>query len=468
MKNWKKKLLSELDDEIPELREDVKKASIRVASFTADEVSDIRTEKRREKTGRGRFSSLFGKFGFRIGAVAAAFLLLCTGAIAIVAGTRKAPVSAVYAYSIEINPSALFMTDENGVVSGARAVNSDADVVFVSAGEEAFLGQPLSVAMAKFTDEAAKLGYFNYKNGAVRLGKTEGDGSDRLGSATEALKTAFRERGVYAVVAEKTMPLKELGETLGVSGNDPLKAYADKIGETVDFFGARLSDAADYTKTYVDYIINDRLFGIVKLDLERIEKKAEMLSRMVVLNESIEESADNPYVGLIRDYWTVKWRESLSLSVRSTAEFAGMMKEMDDLVAGYKERFGDVISSSSDLAVKESVYSFLTEDEVAEFIRGLTAFDFASSAENAISILKQAGVDVDILESLLLLPSTAEEYFEKMKSALGEVIAARKENFRYLYEAIRDPIAESAYEDYVNDIIKKYGDLSAYWESLKI
>ena len=74
---------------------------------------------------------------------------------------------------------------------------------------------------------------------------------------------------------------------------------------------------------------------------------------------------------------------------------------------------------------------------------------------------------MDILESLLLLPSTAEEYFEKMKSALGEVIAARKENFRYLYEAIRDPIAESAYEDYVNDIIKKYGDLSAYWESLK-
>lgn len=463
MKKWKKKLLSELDDEIPELREDVKNAPIRVASFTADEVPDIRTE----KPGSRKFSSLFGKFGFRIGAVAAAFLLLCTGAIGIVAGTRKAPASAVYAYSIEINPSALFMTDENGVVSGARAVNSDADVVFVSAGEEAFLGQSLSVAMAKFTDEAAKLGYFDYKNGAVRLGKTEGDGSDRLDSATEALKTAFREKGVYAVVAEKTMPLKELGETLGVSGSDPLKAYADKIGEAVDFFGARLSDAADYAKTYVDYVINDRLFGIVKLDLDRIETKAEMLSRMVVLNESIEESADNPCVGLIRDYWAVKWRESLSLSVRSTAEFAGMMKEMDDLVAGYKERFGDVISSSSDLAVKESVYSFLTEDEVAEFIRNLTAFDFASSAENAISILKQAGVDVDILESLLLLPSTAEEYFEKMKSALGEVIAARKENFRYLYDAIRDPIAESAYEDYVNDIIKKYGDLSAYWESLK-
>ncbi len=463
MKKWKKKLLSELDDEIPELREDVKNAPIRVASFTADEVPDIRTE----KPGSRKFSSLFGKFGFRIGAVAAAFLLLCTGAIGIVAGTRKAPASAVYAYSIEINPSALFMTDENGVVSGARAVNSDADVVFVSAGEESFLGQPLSVAMAKFTDEAAKLGYFDYKNGAVRLGKTEGDGSDRLGSATEALKNAFREKGVYAVVAEKTMPLKELGETLGVSGSDPLKAYADKIGEAVDFFGARLSDAADYAKTYVDYVINDRLFGIVKLDLDRIETKAEMLSRMVVLNESIEESADNPCVGLIRDYWAVKWRESLSLSVRSTAEFAGMMKEMDDLVAGYKERFGDVISSSSDLAVKESVYSFLTEDEVAEFIRNLTAFDFASSAENAISILKQAGVDVDILESLLLLPSTAEEYFEKMKSALGEVIAARKENFRYLYDAIRDPIAESAYEDYVNDIIKKYGDLSAYWESLK-
>lgn len=464
MKKWKKKLLSELDDEIPELREDVKNAPIRVASFTADEVPDIRTE----KPGSRKFSSLFGKFGFRIGAVAAAFLLLCTGAIGIVAGTRKAPASAVYAYSIEINPSALFMTDENGVVSGARAVNSDADVVFVSAGEESFLGQPLSVAMAKFTDEAAKLGYFDYKNGAVRLGKTEGDGSDRLGSATEALKNAFREKGVYAVVAEKTMPLKELGETLGVSGSDPLKAYADKIGEAVDFFGARLSDAADYAKTYVDYVINDRLFGIVKLDLDRIETKAEMLSRMVVLNESIEESADNPCVGLIRDYWAVKWRESLSLSVRSTAEFAGMMKEMDDLVAGYKERFGDVISSSSDLAVKESVYSFLTEDEVAEFIRNLTAFDFASSAENAISILKQAGVDVDILESLLLLlPSTAEEYFEKMKSALGEVIAARKENFRYLYDAIRDPIAESAYEDYVNDIIKKYGDFSAYWESLK-
>lgn len=466
MKNWKKKLLSELDDRIPELREDVKNAPIRVASFTADEIPDARAKKE-EKKESGGFASLFGKFGFRIGAVAAAVLLLCTTAIGIVVGTKKAPVSAVYAYSIEINPSALFLTDENGVVSGARAVNSDADVVFASAGEESFLGQPLSVAMTKFTDEAAELGYFDYKNGAVRLGKTETDGSDRIGNASEALKTAFREKGIYAVVAERTMPLKELGETLGVSGDDPLKEYADRIGETVDFFGARLFDAADYAKTYVDYVINDRLFGIVKLDLERVEKKAEMLSRMVVLNKSIEESADNPCVGLIRDYWTVKWRESVSLSVRSSSEFAEMMKEMDDLVAGYKERFGDVISSSSDLAVKESFYAFLTEDEVSGFIRDLTSFDFVSTAENAIAILKKAGIDVDILESLLLIPSTAEEYYEKMKSAFGEVSAVRKENFRYLYDAIRNPISEGAYEEYVNDIIKKYGDLSAYWESLK-
>ena len=330
--------------------------------------------------------------------------MLCTTAIGIIAGTKKAPGSAVYVYSIEINPSALFLTDENGVVSGARAVNSDADVVFASAGEKSFLGQPLSAAMTKFTDEAAELGYFDYKNGAVRLGKTEADGSDRIGNASEALKAAFREKGIYAVVAERTMPLKELGETLGVSGDDPLKEYADRIGETVDFFGARLSDAAGYAKTYVDYVINDRLFGIVKLDLERVEKKAEMLSRMVVLNKSIEESADNPCVGLIRDYWTVKWRESVSLSVRSSSEFAEMMKEMDDLVAGYKERFGDVISSSSDLAVKESFYAFLTEDEVSGFIRDLTSFDFVSTAENAIAILKKAGIDVDILESLLLIP----------------------------------------------------------------
>ena len=467
MKNWKKKLLSELDDRIPELREDVKNAPIRVASFTADEIPDVRAKKEEEKKENGGFASLFGKFGFRIGAVAAAVLLLCTTAIGIIAGTKKAPGSAVYAYSIEINPSALFLTDENGVVSGARAVNSDADVVFASAGEEPFLGQPLSAAMTKFTDEAAELGYFDYKNGAVRLGKTEADDSDRIGNASEALKAAFREKGIYAVVAERTMPLKELGETLGVSGDDPLKEYADRIGETVDFFGARLSDAAGYAKTYVDYVINDRLFGIVKLDLERVEKKAEMLSRMVVLNKSIEESADNPCVGLIRDYWTVKWRESLSLSVRSSSEFAEMMKEMDDLVAGYKERFGDVISSSSDLAVKESIYAFLTEDEVSEFIRDLTSCDFVSSAENAIAILKKAGMDVDILESLLLIPSTAEEYFGKMKSAFGEVSAVRKENFRYLYDAIREPISEGAYEEYVNDIIKKYGDLSAYWESLK-
>ena len=209
------------------------------------------------------------------------------------------------------------------------------------------------------------------------------------------------------------------------------------------------------------------MFGIVKLDLERVEKKAEMLSRMVVLNKSIEESADNPCVGLIRDYWTVKWRESISLSVRSSSEFAEMIKEMDDLVAGYKERFGDVISSSSDLAVKESFYAFLTEDEVSGFIHDLTSFDFVSTAENAIAILKKAGIDVDILESLLLIPSTAEEYFGKMKSAFGEVSAVRKENFRYLYDAIREPISEGAYEEYVNDIIKKYGDLSAYWESLK-
>ena len=53
MKNWKKKLLSELDDRIPELREDVKNAPIRVASFTADENTDVRAKKEEEKKENG-------------------------------------------------------------------------------------------------------------------------------------------------------------------------------------------------------------------------------------------------------------------------------------------------------------------------------------------------------------------------------------------------------------------------------
>ena len=464
MRNWKKKMLREFDEALPPLSEKVRRAGIPVVATAERDLSPSQEERAEEKR-----APFFSGARMRFVALAAVFLLVCCGVIGVLFPSSSLPAGeqTVRFYSLEVNPAVLFMTDGDGIVTGAKAANADADAVFVSAGrEEAFLGKTFSEAAALFVGEARKLGYFNYEKGAVRIGSEEGDTSDTASRAAESLRTAFREDGLYAVVAEGTIEEGERYQT--VFGTAEGAERAEAFVRLSDLFGMRLipdGDGQDIADVYSEYAVRGQLFSVVTTDFDAVRERVEILSRMSELNDKIAESPENPCVGLVRDYWTVKWTMEI-FRTETDGTFVGMIEEMDRLVAEYDAKFGTVISSATELATAEAFYSFFADEEISEFLRSLTSISFDSSAERAIDLLRRAGFESDGLEALLRLPTTVEEYAEKIGDALGELVSARRERFRFDYEKQRDKISESDYGVFVRSLEEEYGSLLGYWNFL--
>lgn len=462
MRNWKKKMLREFDEAIPPLSEKVRRAGIPVVATAERELPPSREERADEKR-----APFFSGVRTRFVALAAVFLLVCCGVIGVLFPSSSLPVGeqTVRFYSVEVNPAVLFMTDGDGIVTGAKATNADADAVFVSAGrEEVFLGKTFAEAAVLFVGEARKLGYFDYEKGAVRIGSEEGDTSETSSQAAESLRASFRENGLYAVVAEGTVEEGEPYQT--VFGTEEGVERAEAFVGLSDLFGMRLiPDGQDIADVYSEYAVRGQLFGVVTTDFDAVRERVEILSRMSELNEKISASPENPCIGLVRDYWTVKWTMEL-FRTETDGSFVGMIEEMDRLVAEYDGKFGTVISSATELATAEAFYSFFADEEISEFLRSLTSISFDSSAERAIDLLRQAGFESDGLEALLRLPTTVEEYAEKIGDALGELVSARRERFRFDYEKHRDKISESDYGTFVRSLEEDYGSLLGYWNFL--
>ncbi len=73
---------------------------------------------------------------------------------------------------MEINPSVSFSTDGNGVVTGVRASNRDADVLLASKEiTENLVGKNIGDAVKLYVDYAAQAGYIdlNEIGSAVRV-----------------------------------------------------------------------------------------------------------------------------------------------------------------------------------------------------------------------------------------------------------------------------------------------------------
>lgn len=113
MKNWKKAWLKELDNITPELSDEVKSAPI---SMGEDTISfDGETAVKSRKIQKPLVLVLVAVF----------LCLAILGTVFLIPKNQR-----VGLFSVEINPSVSFSTDGNGVVTGVRASNRDADVLW--------------------------------------------------------------------------------------------------------------------------------------------------------------------------------------------------------------------------------------------------------------------------------------------------------------------------------------------------
>lgn len=459
MKSWKNQLKKEFDMAAPKLKDEVRNAPIVV------------TRQETESTATKNDRSLFRRRTLTGTAFAAFALVLVFAFIGVFKLLTPAvtPEPTSYVFALEINPAVAFVTDKDGVVKSVNALNDDADVVL---SDEATLNgiknKPLSEALVAYTDCAVKLGYLDITatSNAVRLSGSKDADENLTSNASESLKNYFKEKGIYAVVVESLLDVKDFSERLGVNETDDLAELTDSLGKLPEYYGERMSPdagAEELQNLYKKYVVGMQTLELVRSELlENINAviiNAQKLYQLSQLNLKIIHNKENPYYPIPMDYWRLKKIPDLTY----TEEFAKLMEETETLLDEYKNKFGKNIGSLDELKDAVDVYSSLSGVNFEEVFHSLTLEDFQTSAKKYVGMLRNVGCDVTALEPLLNAPTTAQEYIAQFQTLLGSLFQSRTERFKDVYEQPRDAIIEEDYESFVNGIIEEYGSLENFW-----
>ena len=462
MKNWKKRLNEEFEAAVPALSREVLDAP--AGNVVFDE------EKPCEKIRSPFKKRLFFGSGFVAAALAIVFTVLgVTGVFA----PPAAPKLAGGVYTLEINPAVAFVTAENGKVLSVKSLNEDADVVLSDEKtRDKLINAHIHEAVVAYTDAVVKAGYIDItkRENAVKLSYADWVDEDRLNSVTESLQDYFKQKGVYAAIVEKFLTKRELCEKVGVAVTDKTDELFNELEGLSAFFADRSVKNAtteELQNLYNEYIVGKSTLEYVKKELiSRISDIAEgalLLKEIGVCNVKIISSIYNPGYIIPYDYWRIKSSPNLTYN----EEFAALMKEMDGLVDEYEQKFGKKIATSDEYNTVRDAFSAFQDVNIKDFLTSLTVADFRKSLGEYITVLKNIGYDTSALETIINAPQTAEEYFGQLRVVTRQVLLSREKGFEEVYSAPREQISATDYDDYISEIIAKYGSLEKFWENLK-
>ena len=461
MKSWKKRLNEEFEAAVPALSREVLNAPVQ---------SVKEEEKPRAKKISPLKKRLFFGSGFAAAALAIVFTVLgVTGVFA----PPAAPKLAGGVYTLEINPAVVFVTAENGKVLSVKSLNEDADVVLSDEKtRDKLINAPINEAVVAYTDAVVKAGYVDItkRENAVKLSYVEWVDEDRLNSVTESLQDYFKQKGVYAAIVEKFLTKRELCEKVGVAVTNKTDELLDELESLSAFFADRSvknASTEELQNLYNEYIVGKSTLEYVKKELiSRISDIAEgalLLKEIGVCNVKIISSIYNPGFFIPYDYWRIKSTPNLTYN----EEFAALIKEMDGLIDEYEQKFGKKIATLDEYNAVRDAFSAFQDVNIKDFLTSLTVENFRSSLGKYITVLKNIGYDTSALEAIINAPQTAEEYFGQLRVVTRQVLLSREKGFENVYSAPREQISATDYDDYISEIIAKYGSLENFWDNLK-
>ena len=446
MKSWKKRLNEEFEAAVPALSREVLNAPVQ---------SVKEEEKPRAKKISPLKKRLFFGSGFAAAALAIVFTVLgVTGVFA----PPAAPKLAGGVYTLEINPAVVFVTAENGKVLSVKSLNEDADVVLSDEKTcDKLINAPINEAVAAYTDAVVKAGYIDItkRENAVKLSYADWVDEDRLNSVTESLQDYFKQKGVYAAIVEKSLTRRELCEKMGVAVTNKTDELLGELEGLSAFFADRSVKNAtteELQNLYKEYIVGKSTLEYVKKELiSRISDIAEgalLLKEIGVCNVKIISSIYNPGYIIPYDYWRIKSSPNLTYNE-------------------YEQKFGKKIATSDEYNAVRDAFSAFQDVNIKDFLTSLTVADFRKSLGEYITVLKNIGYDTSALEAIINAPQTAEEYFGQLRVVTRQVLLSREKSFEEVYSAPREQISATDYDDYISEIIAKYGSLENFWENLK-
>ena len=317
-----------------------------------------------------------------------------------------------------------------------------------------------------------KAGYVDItkRENAVKLSYVEWVDEDRLNSVTESLQDYFKQKGVYAAIVEKFLTKRELCEKVGVAVTNKTDELLDELESLSAFFADRSvknASTEELQNLYNEYIVGKSTLEYVKKELiSRISDIAEgalLLKEIGVCNVKIISSIYNPGLIINYDYWRIKSTPNLTYN----EEFAALIKEMDGLIDEYEQKFGKKIATLDEYNAVRDAFSAFQDVNIKDFLTSLTVENFRSSLGKYITVLKNIGYDTSALEAIINAPQTAEEYFGQLRVVMRQTLLSREKGFENVYSAPREQISATDYDDYISEIIAKYGSLENFWENLK-
>lgn len=461
MKSWKKRLNAELDFATPPLDKEIENAALPARADDVIKQGDVIAKR---KTG---FTA--------IAAGSVALLLALIFVISYIAGAfdKKPTVPDSLVFTLEINPAVSFLTDGDGNVVSLNAINSDADVIL---SNDKILNELLNVnvktAAVTFADYAAKLGYLDVSatQNAVRLSCSEETDENTITEITDGLRDYFKSNGIYAVVIENVVSASALGEIIGTENISTLAELSETVEKLSVRYGEReINDAtADelktlYEKTVLTADFYEQLKGELSLSAQKIRDCATTLTNFAELKLLIYTHSDNPKGGLLNliplDYWEIKENYGDDYS-KFTEDFKNLMEQADESIAKYKANFGVTL----DKRVFDSIINILSKVDLTSWLSP-SLDDLKEKAETYITILQAVGIDTGAFETLLEVPTTAQEYAEKLQVSLSQTFNEKSESNKATYEAQRKVITEDDYDKFLTDIITEYGSLENFWKN---
>lgn len=449
MKSWKKQLKKEIAMHTPKLSEEVKNASI---PLTIQRQENIKKKK-----------------GFKIyWALPATILTMLILFFSLWFSLKPTtpPSSSTHIYSLDINPSLIFTTDDKGNVISVSSLNEDADVILSRI--DSLMNRPIAEAMTACVDASAKLGYFNLSTpgDAVLVRGLKDDTSSQLPEISKSIKNYFCKKGVYGVYIEEEISLSQFCENVGIPPTTQFIDFSNYIQGLDSKFGNRGVNEENLSSIYEDYVLGTQMLGLIqdflKTNLDEIYENVTMLLKIFSLNTEIMTHKDNPSI-FLKDYWSV---DRFSSNNNYTDEFADLMMQMKEMLDEYESKFGICLQAIQDVSDLLGTYNDISLEDIKE-LGNLTLSDFLNAPEAYISILKSIGLDMTSIEEILIVPDSLEEYKNQMNQMLSIVSNRKESEFKEVYEELRSALDEVTYDKYLETIEKEYGSLMNYWNFSK-
>ena len=235
MKNWKRQWKTELDIVIPELSDTVKNAPINVAESSTPVYSDKKVAK----------FSLKNKIITACASIAVVMIVALSWIlIPIINGGGNGDngndfVPAVI--TVEINPKATFVLDEEGSAINIVAMNTDADVILSDKARlNEMLNKPIAKAVEVFVDYATKLGYVDVDNqDAIRFSRVGDWKKEWNNSLNNDLKEYFKKNNYKVAVLNEEVALAEFCNRTGIANIQSVEDLTTWTASVSTLFSAR-------------------------------------------------------------------------------------------------------------------------------------------------------------------------------------------------------------------------------------